>query len=130
MAPTPFRLARSRCTVLSHLSQLLFADYVVDNALLYPWLGGTTNYTLLRLSFFTISALAILSHARTMLTDPGAVPMGYQPNTLVRSRRPCVPTLCARRRALCLLMRARALPLITLAARQRGWQQDVHVLAM
>ena len=78
MVPTPFRLARSRSTVLSHLSQLLFADYVVDNALLYPWLGGTTNYTLLRLSFFTISALAILSHARTMLTDPGAVPMGYQ----------------------------------------------------
>ena len=112
MAPTPFRLARSRCTVLSHLSQLLFADYVVDNALLYPWLGGTTNYTLLRLSFFAISALAILSHARTMLTDPGAVPMGYQPNTLVRARRPCVPTLCARRRARsaysCVLVRCRA----------------------
>ena len=132
-ARTPFRRARSRSirTLLHALtSQLLFADYVVDNALLYPWLGGTTNYVLLRLSFFSISALAMLSHARTMLTDPGAVPIEYQPNTLVSARRPGGRATRAEARALCRLARARAPPRVASAARQRGGQQDGHVLAM
>ena len=64
-------------------AQLCFADYVVDHALLFPWLGDTVNYRLLRGSFFLISFLAMISHARTMLTDPGAVPLEYQPNTLL-----------------------------------------------
>ena len=78
----------SRCRVVvlpPHFSckQLCFADYVVCNALLYPWLGGTANYHLVKCSFLLISFLAMASHCRTMITDPGAVPLEYQPNSLL-----------------------------------------------
>ena len=77
-------------------AQLCFADYVVDHALLFPWLGDTVNYRLLRGSFFLISFLAMISHARTMLTDPGAVPMGYQPNTLLANEGGSKMPMCSR----------------------------------
>ena len=63
--------------------QLCYADYVVSTVVLEPWLGDTTKYNLLKTSFISISFLAMASHARTMLTDPGAVPLEYQPNTLL-----------------------------------------------
>jgi hypothetical protein len=72
---------RTTCTARS---QLWFADYVVDGALLYPWLGPTTAYYLLKYSFFLISVLSVTSHARTMTTDPGAVPCAAAPRA-----RPC-----------------------------------------
>ena len=70
------------CVVLTY-GLLTFADYVVDHALLRPWLGETANYYALKCSFFLISFLAMFSHARAMTTDPGAVPLEYQPDTLL-----------------------------------------------
>ena len=61
----------------------MFADFVVANKMLEPWLGQSANRYLIQYSFFAISFLAVISHARTMLTDPGAVPLEYQPNALV-----------------------------------------------
>lgn len=52
------------------------------NVLLYPWLGDTANCALVKWSFLIISFLAMGCHCRTMLTDPGAVPLEYQPNSL------------------------------------------------
>ena len=85
-----------------HCAQLVFVDNVVVNTVLFPWLGPTANYHMLKISFLGISFLAMASHARTMLTDPGAVPIEYQPSTLVRSARrlttpaSCWPTSAAR----------------------------------
>lgn len=58
---------------------------MVDTALLTPWLGASSplKCVLIKYSFFGISFLAIASHVRTMLTDPGAVPLDYQPNALL-----------------------------------------------
>ena len=61
---------------------LIFADYVVVTHVLYPWLGGARFY-LTSLAFVGISLLAMSSHLRCMLTDPGAIPRGYQPGNLV-----------------------------------------------
>jgi len=64
---------------------LTFADYVVVNAVLLPWLGETANFYMLKFSFLGISFLAMASHARTMTTDPGAVPLGYKCDPLLRA---------------------------------------------
>jgi palmitoyltransferase len=53
---------------------IIFADFVVCTQLLVPWLGFTTGCCVLCAAFLTISGLALASHMRTMLTDPGAVP--------------------------------------------------------
>lgn len=83
------------CVVLTYFL-LCFADYVVDHAVLFPWLGNTTHYQLLRASFFAVSFLALASHSRTMLTDPGAVPMEYQPNTLLAKDAGSNLAICSR----------------------------------
>jgi len=84
------------CCVVFTYMLLCFADYVVDHALLYPWLGDTASYQLLKLSFFAISVLAMVSHCRTMLTDPGAVPLEYQPNTLLANEAANKMAMCSR----------------------------------
>ena len=71
------------CCICFTYFLLTFADYVVDTALLTPWLGATTNYQLVKFSFWGISFLAMSSHARAMLTDPGAIPIDYQPSALL-----------------------------------------------
>ena len=91
----PSRLASPRLCRIRH-SQLVFADYVVDNALLHPWLGLTTNYYLLKTSFLGISFLAMASHARAMLSDPGSIPLEYQPNSLLASERGEKLAMCSR----------------------------------
>ena len=82
----------------SHLphKQLCFADYVVCNALLSPWLGDSLQYHLVKWSFLIISFLAMISHCRTMLTDPGAVPHEYQPNTLLANEQGNSLAMCSR----------------------------------
>ena len=77
-------------------SQLCFADWVVDKSLLTPWLGGTSNYYMIKFSFFTISVLAMVSHFRTMITDPGAVPLEYQPNSLLANEAGSKMAMCSR----------------------------------
>ena len=83
------------CVVLTY-SLLTFADYVVDHALLRPWLGETANYYALKCSFFLISFLAMFSHARAMTTDPGAVPLEYQPDTLLGAESGNKMAMCSR----------------------------------
>ena len=84
------------CCVCVTYGLLIFADYVVDGALLYPWLGGTANYYALKLSFWWISLLAMISHARTMCTDPGTVPLEYQPGALLAAERGSKMPMCSR----------------------------------
>ena len=83
------------CVVLTY-GLLTFADYVVDHALLRPWLGETANYYALKCSFFLISFLAMFSHARAMTTDPGAVPLEYQPDTLLGAESGNKMAMCSR----------------------------------
>ena len=66
------------------------------NALLTPWLGDSLQYHLVKWSFLFISFLAMGSHARTMLTDPGAVPIEYQPNTLLANEQGNSLAMCSR----------------------------------
>jgi len=60
----------------------VFADYVVIFEMLHPWLGMTANSWMIGVLFMGVSALAVASHARTMLTDPGVVPMQYRPGNM------------------------------------------------
>ena len=76
--------------------QLCFADYVVVYAILTPWLGQTANGLMIQGSFVFISVLAMLSHARTMTTDPGAVPLEYQPSSLLADERGDKLPMCSR----------------------------------
>jgi len=62
---------------------IIFADFVVCTQLLIPWLGFSTGCILLCAAFLAVSGLALASHMRTMLTDPGAVPTEYQPTNLL-----------------------------------------------
>jgi len=62
---------------------ICFADFVVCTQLLVPWLGLTANCCMLCVAFLAVSGLALASHMRTMLTDPGAVPAEYQPANLL-----------------------------------------------
>ena len=76
--------------------QLCFADYVVVHAVLTPWLGVTANCYLLASSFVGISILAMVSHARAMCTDPGAVPLEYQPDSLLAEEHGATLPMCSR----------------------------------
>uniref|UniRef100_A0A7S4BTR0 Palmitoyltransferase n=1 Tax=Chrysotila carterae TaxID=13221 RepID=A0A7S4BTR0_CHRCT len=67
------------CCVALTYTMILYADYVVVFELLLPWLGLSSHCCMLILLFLAISALALSSHARTMLTNPGAVPLEYHP---------------------------------------------------
>lgn len=54
---------------------VLYAQYVVVGVILYPNLGSpyaTAHFIL----FEALAFLAVVSHVRTMVTDPGAVPRG------------------------------------------------------
>ena len=66
------------------------------NALLFPWLGATANYYMLKISFVGISFLAMLSHATTMTTDPGVVPLEYQPDSLLAAEQGAKMPMCTR----------------------------------
>ena len=74
---------------------LCYADYVVVFVLLQPWLGLTANCYMIALSFLIISFLAMSSHSRTMLTDPGAVPVEFQPSHLMANEGGSLP-MCSR----------------------------------
>lgn len=75
--------------------QLLYADYVVVYVLLQPWLGLTANCYMIALSFLCVSMLAKASHCRCMLTDPGSVPLEFQPSHLLAEQNGNLP-MCSR----------------------------------
>jgi len=83
------------CAIVTYLL-LCYADYVVINVLLWPWLWGTAKYYVVKVSFSGISLLAMCSHARTMLTNPGAVPIQYQPNNLLSQEQGDQLPMCSR----------------------------------
>lgn len=65
---------------------VIFADHVVINIVLLPWFGPTAHFYAIALSFLAGSVLALISHLRAMTTNPGAVPLTYQPDgALVRA---------------------------------------------
>ena len=66
------------CACVTHFL-LFFADYVVVFSVLHPWFGAEGKFFFHSFCFVGISLLAVCSHLRAMLTDPGAVPLEYQP---------------------------------------------------
>ena len=61
-----------------------YGDYVFTWKLVYPWLQSS-HLGLFHISAFNLFALlAMISHVRAMLTDPGAVPKA-QKNLILRS---------------------------------------------
>ena len=72
---------------------LLFADYVLIRHVLGPWASLPSSSASLHLLLFnTFMLLAIISHARTMTTDPGAIPLHTTPLALPPP--PAVPPSC------------------------------------
>ena len=72
---------------------LLFADYVLARHVLGPWSSlpsSSASFHLLLFNAFML--LAIVSHARTMTTDPGAIPLHTTP--LVLPPPPAAPPSC------------------------------------
>lgn len=65
-------------------------------ALLLPWSGFSTHFFLHTFAFLTVSMLAVTSHMRTMLTDPGAVPVGYSPDHLLHEEKGESLPMCSR----------------------------------
>ena len=65
-------------------------------ALLLPWSGFSAHFFLHTFAFLTVSMLAVTSHMRTMLTDPGAVPVGYSPEHLLHEERGESLPMCSR----------------------------------
>ena len=73
------------CVVLTYFL-IAFADYVVCFELLLPWTGVTPNACAIAFTFNLVSLLAVGSHMRCMLTDPGAVPVEFQPSALLHEQ--------------------------------------------
>ncbi|RHY29376.1 hypothetical protein DYB32_005196 [Aphanomyces invadans] len=61
------------CAVISWFL-VLYAEYVVVGVVIYPWMG-LGFFGLLHICLFTtVCFLALVSHGKAMLTDPGSVP--------------------------------------------------------
>eukprot|EP00611_Tribonema_gayanum_P025012 TRINITY_DN5606_c0_g1_i1.p1 TRINITY_DN5606_c0_g1~~TRINITY_DN5606_c0_g1_i1.p1 ORF type:complete len:365 (-),score=60.06 TRINITY_DN5606_c0_g1_i1:21-1115(-) len=58
---------------------LLYATVVTVGAVIKPWKCTSAMKVIGSLAFVTVAALALVAHARTMLTDPGAVPRDVAP---------------------------------------------------
>lgn len=74
---------------------LIFAEYVIIFDVLYPWLGNTPTGQFHMGMFTLIVTLAMSSHLRAMLTDPGAVPSNavpsdFEPGDTGKSFRVCL----------------------------------------
>lgn len=71
------------CAVFTYLF-LLFGEYVVTFRILLP--EENTLYKVVNLIIFqALTFLAVVSHLRTMLTDPGAVPRGTATKEAIES---------------------------------------------
>ena len=111
------RAAWIRLSCARARAQIAFADYVVCFELLLPWTGITPNSCFLAFTFLIVSLLAVgcarnlrctdavprppparrprRSHMRCMLTDPGAVPVEFQPSALLHEHEGSMP-MCSR----------------------------------
>jgi hypothetical protein len=69
---------------------------VIVFAVLMPWSGLSMHFWLHTIFFLIVSILAVTSHMRTMLTDPGAVPVGYSPSHLLHEEKGGSMPMCSR----------------------------------
>ena len=76
------------CCAVASAFLLFFADYVVVFSVLHPWFGAEGKF-FPPFASSGISLLAVCSHLRAMLTDPGAVPLSTSPATCWSSRARC-----------------------------------------
>ncbi|CAN0272389.1 unnamed protein product, partial [Laminaria digitata] len=60
------------CAVITY-SLVGYAQYAVTSGVLGPWMGGSFFGVANTVAFNALALLAHVSHARAMLTDPGAV---------------------------------------------------------
>ncbi|GAB9466587.1 hypothetical protein Gpo141_00003958 [Globisporangium polare] len=72
------------CAALSWFL-VLYAECVVVGVVIYPWMGLSLMGLLNIAAFTTICFLALVSHGKAMLTDPGAVPQSALPLALIDS---------------------------------------------
>ncbi|VDK46431.1 unnamed protein product [Anisakis simplex] len=63
------------CAVITWLL-LLYGEFCVLTVMMASWWEHTTHQSLNAIIFHILSFLALSSHLKTMLTDPGAVPKG------------------------------------------------------
>mmetsp|Transcript_23757 Transcript_23757/g.82609 ORF Transcript_23757/g.82609 Transcript_23757/m.82609 type:complete len:308 (-) Transcript_23757:145-1068(-) len=68
----------SVCAAISWMI-VLYCDYVITFRVIMPWMAFSLMGLLNLLLFNAGSGLALWSHAKAMLTDPGAVPIGAKP---------------------------------------------------
>ncbi|TYZ68840.1 hypothetical protein PybrP1_011541 [[Pythium] brassicae (nom. inval.)] len=72
------------CAALSWLL-VLYAECVVVGVVIYPWMGFSLQGIANIGAFTAICFLALVSHGKAMLTDPGAVPQSALPLALIDS---------------------------------------------
>lgn len=60
---------------------VLFCDYSLCTYVITPWYGNTFWGWFHAVFFNVLAALALLSHARTMVSNPGAVPFNSKPTS-------------------------------------------------
>jgi palmitoyltransferase len=72
------------CAVISWLL-VLYAESVVVGVVIYPWMGLSLQGIANIAAFTAICFLALVSHGKAMLTDPGAVPQSALPLALIDS---------------------------------------------
>ena len=58
---------------------VLFAEYAIIGSVILPWLGHSFLAVFHSLCFSMIAGLALASHGKAMLTDPGSVPKDAVP---------------------------------------------------
>lgn len=73
-----------------------YSRAVVCFALLMPWYGVTLQFFLHMFLFLSISLLAVTSHMRCMLTDPGVVPVGFTPSQMLGDDKGGSMPMCSR----------------------------------
>ncbi|DBA03614.1 TPA: hypothetical protein N0F65_006793 [Lagenidium giganteum] len=69
------------CAVLSW-TFILYAESVVVGVIIYPWMGLSMLGMAHMFCFTAVAFLALISHGKAMLTDPGAVPESAMPLAL------------------------------------------------
>ena len=85
-----------RHTALRSARPACYSCAVVCFALLMPWYGVTLHFFLHMFLFLGISLLAVTSHMRCMLTDPGVVPVGFSPSQMLGDDKGGSMPMCSR----------------------------------
>ncbi|GLD93019.1 hypothetical protein PINS_up001611 [Pythium insidiosum] len=72
------------CAALSWFL-VLYAETVVVGVVVYPWMGLSLMGLLHITAFSSLAFMALVSHGKAMLTDPGAVPEAAMPPVLANA---------------------------------------------